>query len=76
MALSLILGEARLVAEQMDTKVEVTLEKNRRWFCNHICSSDAASQNPERRSRKICGTGRQDKVRLSFIYIDEGSYQS
>jgi lipoyl-dependent peroxiredoxin len=27
MALSLILGEARLVAEQMDTKAEVTLEK-------------------------------------------------
>jgi osmotically inducible protein OsmC len=27
MALSLILGEAKLVAEQMDTKAEVTLEK-------------------------------------------------
>ena len=55
MALSLILGEAKLTAEHMETKADVTLEKSGRRFCHHLGASDAERRKfpaPTRRNSR------------------------
>ena len=60
MALSLILGEAKLTAERMDTTAEVTLEKVAGRLCHHLGPSDVEGQDPRRGQgevRRACGQG-------------------
>jgi len=56
MALSLILGEAKLTAEQMETKADVTLEKQGDGFA--ITSADA---EPRKGLLGAIGLGRQEE---------------
>jgi hypothetical protein len=75
MALSLILGEAQLVAEQMDTKAEVTPEKEDDGYS--ITSVHLMlRQNPQRRSGTVCRVGKRGKVRLPRVEIDESSHHA
>jgi OsmC subfamily peroxiredoxin len=65
MALSLILGEARLKAEHMETKAEVTLDKVQDGFATTAVSSDPHRQDPGRRPGEVRGTCRQGEGGLS-----------
>ena len=71
MALSLILGEAKLTAERMDTTAEVTLEKVAGRLRHHLGPSDVEGQDPRRGQgevRRACGQG---EGRLSRVQAAE-----
>ena len=71
MALSLILGEAKLTAEHMETKADVTLEKQGDGFAITSGSSRVDRENPRRRQRKIPGAGRHGEGRLPGVEAAE-----
>ena len=52
MALSLILGEAKLTAEHMETKADVTLEKVARRLCHHLGASDPDGEDSRAPTRR------------------------
>jgi osmotically inducible protein OsmC len=70
MALSLILGEAKLTAEHMETTAEVTLEKVTDGFAIHRRPSDVESKGPGRRPGKTRGAGWQGH-RLSGFQVGQ-----
>ena len=65
MALSLILGEAKLTAEHMETTAEVTLEKVSDGFAITAVHLTLKAKVPGRRPGKTRGAGRQGQGRLS-----------
>ena len=67
MALSLILGEAKLTARAMETKADVTLEKAGRRLLHHLGTPSTDGENPGRRQGEIRGTGRHGKGRVSDL---------
>ena len=71
MALSLILGEAKLTAEHMETKADVTLEKQRRRLCHHRGASRLDRKDTGRGQGEIPGIGGHGKGRLPGIEIAE-----
>ena len=71
MALSLILGEAKLTAEQMETKADVTLEKQGDGFAITSVHLDAERENPRRRQREIPGTRGHGQGRLPGVETAE-----
>src|SRR6202047_2205057 len=71
MALSLILGEAKLTAERMETTAEVTLEKGGRRICHHARPSDPESQGAGRGPSHARGVGRQGQGRVSGFQAAE-----
>ncbi len=66
MALSLILDEAKLTAEQMETKADVTLEKVGE-VCHHLRASDVERKSPRRGQREISGTCRASQGRMPRV---------
>ena len=67
MALSLILGEAKLTAEQMETKADVTLEKVGDGFAITSVHLALDRKSPRRRQREISGAGRHGQGRMSGV---------
>ena len=64
MALSLILGEAKLTAEQMETTAEVTLEKVGDGFAITAVHLTLKAKIPGRRPGEVRGARRQGQGRL------------
>ena len=71
MALSLILGEAKLTAEHMETKADVTLEKVGDGFAITSVHLDAGGEDPRRGQREIPGTGGHGEGRLPGVETAE-----
>ncbi len=65
MALSLILGEAKLTATQMDTTAKVTLEQVEGGFAITAVHLDPQGQDPGHRPEDVRGTGQQGQGQLS-----------
>ena len=72
MALSLILGEAGFTADEMDTKADVTLEKQADGFAITKVHLTLQGENSRRRQRQIPGTGGQGQSRLPGVQAAEG----
>ena len=71
MALSLILGEAKLTAEQMETKADVTLEKQGDGFAITSVHLTLNAKNPGRGQGEVRGAGRQGQGRLPGVETAE-----
>ena len=71
MALSLILGEAKLTAEQMETKADVTLEKQGDGFAITSGASDIDGKDTGRRQGEIRRAGGHGQGRLPGIEAAE-----
>ena len=69
MALSLILGEAKLTAEHMETTAEVTLEKVTDGFAITAVHLTLKAKVPGRRPGKTRGAGWQGQSRLSGFQV-------
>ena len=67
MALSLILGEAKLTAEHMETKADVTLEKQGDGFAITAVHLDPERKDPGRRQGEVRGAGRHGEGRLPGV---------
>ena len=67
MALSLILGEAKLTAEHMETKADVTLEKSGGRLCHHLGAPDPECEGPGSGQGEVRRTGRQGQGRMPGI---------
>ena len=67
MALSLILGEAKLTAEHMETKADVTLEKVADGFAITAVHLTLTAKVPLHRQREVSGTRRHGEGRLPGI---------
>jgi osmotically inducible protein OsmC len=67
MALSLILGEAKLTATQMDTTARVTLEQVEGGWAINAVQTDASREGARRRRRHLCRAGRQGEGRLPGV---------
>ncbi len=67
MALSLILGEAKLIAEQMETKADVTLEKQGDGFAITSVHLTLECENPRRRQGEVRGAGGHGQGRLPGV---------
>ena len=65
MALSLILGEAKLTTEHMETTAEVSLDKVAERLRHHRRPSDLESQGARREPDQIRGACGQGQGRLS-----------
>ena len=72
MALSLILGEAGLKADRMDTSAKVSLEQVEGRLRHHRLAPDPEGQNPRRRPGPVRGIGRQGQGRLPGLEAAEG----
>ena len=71
MALSLILGEAKLTAEQMETKADVTLEKQADGFAITSVHLTLTREDPGGGQGEIRGTDRHGQGRLPGIEAAE-----
>ena len=71
MALSLILGEAKLTAEHMETKADVTLEKQGDGFAITSVHLTLTAKIPGRGQGEIRGTGRHGQGRLPGVEAAE-----
>ena len=71
MALSLILGEAKLTAEQMETKADVTLEKQGDGFAITSVHLTLTRENPGRGQGEVRRIDGQGKGRLPGVEIAE-----
>ena len=71
MALSLILGEAKLTAEQMETRADVTLEKQDDGFAITAVHLTLNGENPRRGPGEVRGTRRQGQGRVPGVETAE-----
>ena len=76
MALSLILGEAKFTAEQMDTTAKVTLETGRRRLRHHRRAPDAQGEDSRRRPGDLRGADRQGQGRLPGVQGAQGRHHA
>ena len=72
MALSLILGEAKLTAEQMDTTRQGHAGAGRGRLRHHRRASDAEGQDPRRRPGDVREAGRHGQGRLPGLQAAQG----
>ena len=72
MALSLILGEAKLTATEMNTTAKVTLEQVEGGFAITAVAPDAPRQDPRHRPEDLRGAGQQGQGRLPDLQGAEG----
>ena len=71
MALSLILGEAKLTAERMDTTAESYTRKGGRRLCHHRGRPNTKGQGTRRGSGKIRRACSQGQSRMSGFQVAE-----